>query len=55
VVSRVIQAIVSALPGLVALIKAFKKKDEPSSDDITGKATSEIEELEAWKKDCREE
>lgn len=49
-VSIIIKAAVAALPGLVALFKAFGNKDEPSTQDITDKAKTEIEELEAWKK-----
>ena len=52
-IGKIISAIVSALPGLVALVKAFKRKDEPSSKDIGEKAKSEIEELERWKRDCQ--
>ena len=46
---RIIAAIVAALPGLVKLVQAFKKKDEPSYRDITDRATDEIEELESWR------
>ena len=48
---RVFTAVIAALPGLLALIKAFKRTEEPTSRDITDKAASEIEELESWKKD----
>jgi len=53
-IGKILQALVSALPGLLALIKAFKKKDEPSSTDIAGKATSEVEELEKWRRETRQ-
>jgi len=49
-IGKVVQAIISALPGLVALFKAFKRKEAPTSKDIGEKAKSEIEELEAWRK-----
>jgi len=55
-VNTIISAILKALPGLAALIAAFRgNKPEPTQDDIAEKAKNEIEELESWKKAAKSE
>lgn len=55
ILSAILKGLTSALPGLLAIIKAFSKKDEePTQADIAGKAKSEIEELEKWKDSTRQ-
>ena len=53
--STILKSLIAALPGLLALIKAFKRTEEPTSADITDKASSEIRELESWKTAAKEE
>lgn len=51
----ILKSIASALPGLLALVNAFKRKEPPSQQDIADKAKSEIERLEDWKKHAKDE
>lgn len=50
-----LKALGAAIPGIMALINAFKPKPEPTQQDIAGKAASEIEELESWKRAAKEQ
>jgi hypothetical protein len=50
-----LKALAAAVPGIMALINAFKPKPPPSQQDIAGKASSEINELESWKKSAKEQ
>lgn len=54
-VSTIISSLFKALPGLLSLLNSFRKKPEPSSDDISAKAKNEIEALEEWKAAARKE
>lgn len=44
-----LKALAYAIPGVLAVVNAFKKKPEPSAQDVASKAAGEVAALESWK------
>ena len=50
-ISTILKVIAAALPGLVGLVQAFRKKPvQQTESQVAKKAADEIVELENWKK-----